>query len=81
MPGQGRIEDHGGTVNIHLNDQAYWSNIPKPVWQYRLGGYQVLKKYLSYRDHKVLARPLTLEELSWFSEAARRIAALLEIVE
>ena len=81
MPGQGRIEDHGNTVNIHLNDHAYWSNIPKPVWQYRLGGYQVLKKYLSYRDHKVLARPLTLDEVSWFSEAARRIAAILEIVE
>ena len=79
MPGQGRIEDHGGTVNIHLNDQAYWSNIPKPVWQYRLGGYQVLKKYLSYRDHKVLGRPLTLEELNHFSQTARRIAAILEV--
>ena len=79
MPGQGRIEDHGDTVNIHLNDQAYWSNIPKPVWQYRLGGYQVLKKYLSYRDHKVLARPLTLEELNHFSQTARRIAAILQL--
>ena len=79
MPGQGRIEDHGDTVNIHLNDHAYWSNIPKPVWQYRLGGYQVLKKYLSYRDHKVLARPLTLAELNHFSQTARRIAAILEV--
>ena len=80
MPGQGRIEDHGDTVDIHLNDQAYWSNIPKPVWQYRLGGYQVLKKHLSYRDHKVLGRPLTLDEVNWFSEAARRIAAILDLV-
>ena len=79
MPGQGRIEDHGDTVNIHLNDQAYWSNIPKPVWQYRLGGYQVLKKYLSYRDHKVLARALTLAELNHFSQTARRIAAILQL--
>jgi len=79
MPGQGRIEDHGETVDIHLNDHAYWSNIPKPVWQYRLGGYQVLKKYLSYRDHKVLGRPLTLEEVSWFSQTARRIAAILQL--
>ena len=46
------------TFDIYLNDRAYWRNIPSAVWNYKLGGYQVLKKWLSYRDHKVLSRPL-----------------------
>jgi len=37
------------TYDIYLNDRAYWRNIPANVWNYQLGGYQVLKKWLSYR--------------------------------
>ena len=50
------------TFDIYLNDRAYWRNIPSTVWTYKLGGYQVLKKWLSYRDQKVLSRPLHPEE-------------------
>ena len=71
----------GGTVDIYLNGQAYWSNVPAAVWDYKLGGYQVLKKWLSYRERKVLDRPLTLEEVQHFSHTARRIAAILMITE
>ena len=39
------------TFDIHLNDRAYWRNIPETVWNYKLGGYQVLKKWLSYREN------------------------------
>ena len=35
------------TFDIHLNARAYWTNVPAAVWQYKLGGYQVLKKWLS----------------------------------
>ena len=38
------------TFDIHLNDRAYWRNVPAAVWGYKLGGYQVLKKWLSYRE-------------------------------
>ena len=62
MPGQGKLTEHPDTVDVWLNDRAYWRNIPHAVWQYRLGGYQVLKKWLSYREHKVLGRALSLEE-------------------
>ena len=46
------------TFNIYLNDRAFWRNIPETVWNYKLGGYQVLKKWLSYRENKVLGRDL-----------------------
>ena len=67
------------TYDIHLNDNAYWQNVPANVWNYRLGGYQVLKKWLSYREGKVLGRALRADEVQYFSETARRIAAILSI--
>ncbi len=65
------------TFDIHLNDHAYWRNVPAAVWSYKLGGYQVLKKWLSYRERTVLGRPLLPEEVQHFAETARRIAAIL----
>ena len=65
------------TYDIHLNDNAYWRNVPAAVWNYRLGGYQVLKKWLSYRERKVLGRELRPVEVQYFSETARRIGAIL----
>ena len=65
------------TFDIYLNNRAYWQNVPANVWRYKLGGYQVLKKWLSYREHPILNRPLTPEEVQHFTDTARRIAAIL----
>ena len=69
------------TFDVYLNDRAYWRNVPAAVWNYKLGGYQVLKKWLSYREHKVLDRPLHPEEVHHFTDTARRIAAILMLME
>ena len=65
------------TFDIYLNGRAYWRNVPANVWGYKLGGYQVLKKWLSYRESKVLGRPLAPEEVQHFTGTARRTAAVL----
>lgn len=65
------------TCDIFLNDMAYWKNVPRPVWEYTLGGYQVLKKWLSYRERTLLGRPLTVEEVTYFRDVIRRITAML----
>ncbi len=65
------------TFDIYLNDRAYWCNVPAAVWEYKLGGYQVLKKWLSYREGKVLGRSLLSDEVQHFIDTARRIAAIL----
>ncbi len=70
----------GATVDVHLNDNARWSNVPAAVWNYKLGGYQVLKKWLSYREGKVLGRSLLPEEVQHFTDTARRIAAIIGTV-
>ena len=67
------------TFDIYLNNRAYWRNVPSAVWNYKLGGYQVLKKWLSYREHKVLHRPLNKDEVQHFTNTARRITAILEL--
>ncbi len=41
------------TFDVYLNGEAFWRNVPAAIWDYRLGGYQVLKKWLSYREQKV----------------------------
>ena len=68
------------TFDIHLNDRAYWRNVPAAVWSYKLGGYQVLKKWLSYRERGVLGRALKPEEVQHFTDTARRIAGILGLV-
>ena len=68
------------TFDVYLNERAYWRNVPAVVWNYQLGGYQVLKKWLSYRESKVLDRPLLPEEVQHFTDTARRIGAILELV-
>ena len=65
------------TFDIYLNGNAYWRNVPAAVWRYKLGGYQVLKKWLSYRERAVLGRALLPEEILYFAEVVRRIGAIL----
>ncbi len=69
------------TYDVYLNDQAYWRNVPANVWNYRLGGYQVLKKWLSYREHGVLGRALRPEEVQHFTDTAHRMAAILLLTD
>ena len=87
MPGQGRVVERAPTpeeraanpaigettFDVYLNDRAFWRNVPADVWNYKLGGYQVLKKWLSYRERTVLGRALPPEGVHIFAEFARRI--------
>jgi Type ISP C-terminal specificity domain len=65
------------TLDVHLNSDAMWINVPANVWAYTLGGYQVIKKWLSYREKDILGRALKPEEVAYVSEMVRRIAAIL----
>jgi hypothetical protein len=86
MPGPGRrtanptLADHPlgpGAWDIWMNDRVYWSAVPDGVWAFTIGGYQVIKKWLSYRDRSVLGRDLTLDEADHVVTMIRRIASVL----
>jgi hypothetical protein len=65
------------TCDVFLNDKAYWRNVPANVWEYYIGGYQVVKKWLSYREQELLGRPLRAEEAREVTNMVRRLAAII----
>jgi hypothetical protein len=65
------------TYDVYLNENVILQNVPSAVWRYTIGGYQAIKKWLSFREHKVLGRALSLDELRELTKIARHIAALL----
>jgi len=65
------------TYDIYLNERVYWRNVPPRVWAYTIGGYQALKKWLSYRERPLLGRSLSPAEATEAAQIARRIAAIL----
>jgi hypothetical protein len=65
------------TYDVYLNEDAYWQNVPANVWDYTIGGYQVIKKWLSYREKRVLGRDLRLAEVQHVTDVARRLAAIV----
>jgi hypothetical protein len=86
MPGRGRTVERltasgEPVVDVYLNGSACWRGVPAAVWAYTLGGYPVLKKWLSYREAALLGRPLRVDEVEAFCHSARRIAALLALGE
>jgi hypothetical protein len=90
MPGKGKTEPRAAgpheqnagfgsapTLDVYLNATAYWKNVPQSVWDFTIGGYQVIKKWLSYREQRVLGRALTMAEIMEVTAMARRLAALV----
>ena len=90
MPGKGKLETRAYTADeaasplldqsthdVFLNDTTCWRNVPEKVWDFTIGGYQVIKKWLSYREFNLLGRALTPDEAREVTHMARRIAALI----
>jgi hypothetical protein len=49
------------------------------VWDYTIGGYQVIKRWLSYREKLLLGRSLTPDEVRYVTEMTRRLTALIAL--
>jgi len=64
-------------LDIYLNERTSWKGIPEAVWNYKVGGFQVLRKWLSYRESEILGRPLTFGEAREFRSIARRLTELV----
>ncbi len=62
---------------VHINKNQYFSPIEKNVWEYRIGGYQVLKKWLSDRK----GRNLSYEEIKTYLKIVKAIEKTLRIQE
>ena len=47
------------------------------MYDFTIGGYQAVKKWLSYREQRVLGRALAIAEIMEVTTVARRLAALV----
>jgi hypothetical protein len=83
MPGHGKTNpndiDPDHAVDVWINDAVCWRNVPLAVWEMTIGGYPVVKKWLSYREKRVLGRALRMEEMVYVTEMVRRLAAVLAL--
>ena len=78
MPSQGKVERRRNIVDFCLNNRVHWTDLPAEVWEYRLGRHHTLKSWQSYRESKVLGRGMSVSEVTWWSEVARRVAGILD---
>lgn len=67
----------GETCDVYLNEDVFWQNVPAAAYDYIIGGYQVIKKWLSYREEEILKRPLKPDEAREVMNMARRITGIV----
>jgi hypothetical protein len=60
---------------VWINKGQYFEGISKEVWEYRIGAYQVLAKYL--KDRK--GRALTREEIEHYMKVAAALRRTIEV--
>ena len=54
---------------LHINRTQHFTNVPKEVWEFKIGGYQVLDKYL--KERKKADRPLSSAEILHFPKIVK----------
>jgi hypothetical protein len=64
-------------LDVYLGTHARWAGVPAAAWDFKIGGFQVLRKWLSYRESRVLGRDLTMAEARAFTTIARRLTELV----
>jgi hypothetical protein len=79
--GEAAVDCLGSPLDIYLNQESFWACVPERVWHFTIGGFPVLKKWLSYREHgsgaPLLGRSLTGAEARSFTNLAQRLAAVV----
>jgi hypothetical protein len=62
---------------VYINKERYFEGIEKEVWEYQIGGYQVLDKWL--KDRK--GWKLSLEDMKHYCQIATALEKTIEVQE
>jgi len=62
---------------VYINNDQYFEEVKNDVWEYRIGGYQVLSKWLKDRKGKILSN----EDVKHYCKIATAIEKTIEIQE
>jgi len=62
-------------LRVYINREQYFEEIPKEIWEYQIGGYQVLSKWLKDRKGKILS----LEDVKHYCKIVTAIKKAIDI--
>jgi predicted helicase len=62
-------------LSVYINKEQYFDGIQKEVWEYQIGAYQVMEKYL--KDRK--GRKLSLDEINHYMKVAKALRLTIEL--
>ncbi|MCD6358503.1 MAG: N-6 DNA methylase, partial [Dehalococcoidia bacterium] len=79
--GDNRIQKvkYDGENRVYINDNQYFEGIPRELWEYQIGGYQVLDKWL--KDRKKADQPLSADDIKHYCRVATALAKTIELQE
>ncbi len=60
---------------VFINEHQYFEGVSAEVWEYRIGAYQVMEKYL--KDRK--KRKLSLDEINHYLKVAKAIGSTIDL--
>jgi predicted helicase len=72
-----KVTYNPGEKRVYINGKQYFSNIEKELWEYQIGGYQVMEKWL--KDRK--KRTLSLEDIEHYIKIARALQLTIHYQE
>jgi hypothetical protein len=70
-----RVSYTEGGQRVFINKEQYFEGVPKEVWEYRIGAYQVMEKYLKDRKD----RKLSLDEINHYMKVAKAIQLTIDL--
>jgi len=73
----GKISYDEQSQRVFINKEQYFESISKEVWNYLIGAYQAMEKYL--KDRK--GRKLSLDEINHYMKVAEAIRLTIELQE
>jgi len=70
-------ENPDGTLDVSINSDQHFGNVPKAAWEMYIGGYQPLQKWL--KDRK--GRTLTWDDISHYQQMVAVLVETGEVME
>ncbi|MFO5473250.1 MAG: type ISP restriction/modification enzyme, partial [Dolichospermum sp.] len=64
---------------VYINKQSYFTNSPPHIWEFKIGGYQVLDKWL--KDRKNAKRQLSTEEINHYQKIVISLTETFRIMQ
>ena len=70
---------HSELQRVYINKESYFTDIPQHIWEFKIGGYQVLDKWL--KDRKNAKRELSTQEINHYQKIVISLTETFRIMQ